>query len=316
VPLAVLGSSVTDLLHLEVAAALTTAVLGTRVLARAAGRAGSPATIERVRWFVPGVLLLAAAAGGFWAGAGTGRPAAAAIALAVLVVTCPVALALAEPAAALAAVRAARWCGVTGLTPAVLGSARRVTSVLIGAGALAGDPRPDAVARLRRLDLDPVLLTADDADAGEALAARSGIDAVAAGLPPHEQVAAVRRLQDAGYVVAVVGGAGDAPVLAAADVGMSLVPAAADVVRLPAPDLGVAVDLLDLGRRTGAVARASSGWALAVAAPGVALAAGGLLHPTAAVAVVALGAAFVAVRSLTGFHGAHGPLPGPSQPRG
>jgi Cu+-exporting ATPase len=312
----VLGSSVTELLHLEVAAALTTAVLGTRVLARAAGREGSPAPVEAVPWFVPGVLLLAAAAGGFWAGAGTGRPAALAIALAVLVVACPVALALAEPAAVLAAVRAARWRGTGGLTPAVLGSARRVTSVLVGSGALAGGPRPDAVARLRRLDLDPVLLTADPAEAGEALAARSGIDAVAAGLPPREQVAAVRRLQDAGYVVAVVGGAGDGAVLAAADVGMSLAPDAPEAVRLPSPDPDAAVDVLDLARRTGAVARSSSGWALAVAAPGVALAAGGLLHPTAAVAVVALGAAVVAVRSLTGFHGAGGPLPGPSHPSG
>jgi cation transport ATPase len=313
VPLVALGSGGAGRLHLDAATALTTAQLGARLLGRAAATDGD----RRPPWSVPAVLLLAVAAGGFWAGAGAGRPGAVAIALAVLVAACPVALVLAEPAAVLAAARAARWRGAVGVTPAVLGPVRRVTTVLLGAGALTGGPRPDAVARLRGLDLDPVLLTTDGADAARALAARSGIDteAVAAGLPPHEQVAAVLRLQRAGCVVAVVGGPGDGPVLAAADVGLALEPGPGDVV-LPTPDLDAAVDVLELGRRTGAVVRTGEAWALAVAVPGTGLAAAGLLHPSAAVAAVALGAALVAVRSLTGFHGAGPHGPDPSLPAG
>jgi cation transport ATPase len=87
-------------------------------------------------------------------------------------------------------------------------------------------------------------------------------------------------------------------------------------VVLPTPDLDAAVDVLELGRRTGAVARTGGAWALAVAVPGTGLAAAGLLHPSAAVAVVALGAALVAVRSLTGFHGAGPYGPDRSLPAG
>ena len=65
----------------------------------------------------------------------------------------------------------------------------------------------EAVRRLRDLGLTPVLLTGDNEQVARTVAAAVGIDAerVIAGVLPAEKVDVVRRLQDEGKVVAMVG---------------------------------------------------------------------------------------------------------------
>src|SRR6266566_9764962 len=81
----------------------------------------------------------------------------------------------------------------------------------------------EAIARLRRLGLRPVLLTGDNERAARAVAAAVGIGEVIAGVPPVGKVEAIRRLQQAGRVVAMAGdGVNDAAALAQADLGLAM----------------------------------------------------------------------------------------------
>ncbi|MBW0088837.1 cation-translocating P-type ATPase [Pseudonocardia sp. KRD-184] len=312
VPLTVVWGDGSGQLHLEVAAVVTTAALGARQLA------GGPDPAGVRTWFVPAVLFSAVGGASFWFGAGAGRTAALEIALAVLVASCPVALALERPAAALAATDALRRRGITLRATDAVVVASRVTALLIaGASTLGPDGvragagtrplGPTAVARLRGLDLDPVLLAGGADDIARAYAGLAGVDTVVAGLRPAETAAAVRRLQEAGAVVAVISGDPDeVPALAAADLGISLSPAAdvADVV-IAGTDPTVAVELVRLGRCLPDTARAAGRWAAGTVTLAVPLAAAGLLHPDVAVGTVLIGAAGVAAIS----HGLRGPSP-------
>jgi Cu+-exporting ATPase len=141
---------------------------------------------------------------------------------------------------------------------------------LAGALAVADVVRPEsaaAVAHLRALGVEVVLLTGDTPATAQAIARQVGIDQVVAGVLPAGKVAEVRRWQEAGRVVAMVGdGVNDAPALAQADVGMAMgsgtdvAMAAGDVVLRRGAVAGVA-DAIVLSRRTVRVMRQNLGWA-------------------------------------------------------
>ncbi len=82
----------------------------------------------------------------------------------------------------------------------------------------------DLVPALRRAGVGTtVMLTGDHEAAARRVADELGIDVVKAGLLPEEKVAAVKRLQNQGYVVAMIGdGINDAPALATADVSVAM----------------------------------------------------------------------------------------------
>src|SRR5215207_9375226 len=81
----------------------------------------------------------------------------------------------------------------------------------------------EAVAAFRRLGLTPVLLTGDSERTARAVAAEVGVEEVIAEVDPAGKVDAVRRLQERGRVVAMVGdGVNDAAALAQADLGLAM----------------------------------------------------------------------------------------------
>ena len=173
------------------------------------------------------------------------------------------------------------------------------------------DSSPAALASLRRMDLDVVLLTGDNRPTADAIAREAEIDVVVAEVLPEGKVDEVRRLQDEGHVVAMVGdGVNDAPALAQADVGFALgsgtdVAIDASDVTVMRADLTAVAAGIALARRTMRTMRQNLFWAFVYNVIGIPIAAGALyprfgllLSPVIASAAMALSSVSVVSNSL------------------
>ncbi|WP_328913943.1 MULTISPECIES: heavy metal translocating P-type ATPase [unclassified Streptomyces] len=192
-----------------------------------------------------------------------------------------------------------------GGTAVVVGWDGRARAVLVVADAVK-PTSAEAVRRLRGLGLRPVLLTGDNAAVARSVAMEVGIAAedVHAEVLPEDKVAVVRRLQEQGLTVAMVGdGVNDAAALAQADLGLAMgtgTDAAIEAgdLTLVRGDLLVAADAIRLARRTLATIKANLFWAFAYNLAAIPLAAAGLLNPMIAGAAMAFSSVFVVANSL------------------
>jgi Cu2+-exporting ATPase len=126
----------------------------------------------------------------------------------------------------------------------------------------------EAITALRELGLRPVMLTGDNRQTAERIAAELGIEEVLAEILPADKAARVAELQAQGRTVAMVGdGVNDAPALAQADVGVAIGAGTdvaietADVVLMRSDPLDVAT-AVTIGRGTVRKMRQNLGWAI------------------------------------------------------
>ena len=149
-----------------------------------------------------------------------------------------------------------------------------------------------------------MLLTGDAKPVADSVAAAVGIDEVIAEVLPAEKLDVVRRLQDDGRTVAMVGdGVNDAAALAQADLGLSMGTGAdaaieAGDLTLVRGDLQAVPDAIRLSRATLSTIKVNLFWAFAYNVVAIPIAAAGLLNPAIVGAAMALSSVFVVSNSL------------------
>jgi Cu+-exporting ATPase len=150
-----------------------------------------------------------------------------------------------------------------------------------------------AVSTLKELGLTPNMITGDNERTAEAVAAEVGIDKVIAGVLPDQKSDEVKRLQNQGKMVAMVGdGINDAPALAQADVGIAIgtgtdVAIESGDIVLVKGDLSAVVKAVKLSRATFTKIKQNLFWAFFYNVIMIPLAMVGMMHPLLAEAAMA-----------------------------
>ncbi|HUX79208.1 MAG TPA: heavy metal translocating P-type ATPase [Alphaproteobacteria bacterium] len=142
----------------------------------------------------------------------------------------------------------------------------------------------EAIARLQQLGLKTFMITGDNKKVANVVGQEVGIDEIIAEILPQDKINIIKKYQDQGLKVAMVGdGINDAPALAQADIGIAI-GSGTDVAKETGDIVLVRNDLLDverairLGRKTLGKIKQNLFWALIYNIIGIPIAAG-VLYP-------------------------------------
>ncbi len=174
--------------------------------------------------------------------------------------------------------------------------------IIAVADPLKADSR-EAISRLHELNLDVVMMTGDNRPTAQAIADQVGIDRVFAEVLPDEKTEQVKRLQEEGKVVAMVGdGINDAPALTQAHVGIAIgtgtdIAIESGDITLVQGDLSSVVKGIKLSRATFRKIKQNLFWAYIYNTVMIPVAFMGWLHPVIAEACMALSSITVVTNS-------------------
>ena len=173
----------------------------------------------------------------------------------------------------------------------------------IGTIALSDTLRPEAkamVERLHAMDVRTVLLTGDNKEAAAYFASQVGIDEIHAGLLPEDKVAHVRKLQEKGRKVLMIGdGVNDAPALKCADVSAAMGAMGSDIaveaadIALMRDDVGEVPYLKRLANATATTIKLSITLSMCINFAAIVLSLMQKLNPTTGALVHNAGSCFV-----------------------
>ena len=192
-----------------------------------------------------------------------------------------------------------------GYTPSVLAWDGVAIAVFATGDQIKSDSK-DAIEQFKSRGIEPWLMTGDNPQAAQDVAARVGIDSdhVFAQVMPETKLMKIRGLQRKEKKVLMIGdGINDAGALTGADVSMAMgtgtdtAIGAADIT-LMNPSLSSAIAAIDLSKKTYSIIRLNLGWAFIYNVIGIPIAAAGLLTPMYAAGAMALSSLFVVTNSL------------------